>query len=150
MKSISIVALAILMAGCSTTVRKSQNSGALNVRVQSDLEADVEVDMSKSVRGVAKQTTIFGLIDIKSADHYAEGVTYNTGATGFSIFPDVVETTKSAAAYNAVKASKVDVIVAPQYQIHVKSYGLGIYKEVTAEVTGYAGYVRGIKKKQRP
>jgi len=61
--------------------------------------------------------------------------------------PGIVEETKSAAAYKAVVPGKVDIIVAPQYITKVNSYFFGMYKEVTATVTGYAGRVKNIRQK---
>jgi hypothetical protein len=105
------------------------------------------VDMSKKIQGTAKHTKLFGLIDIHASKNYADGVAYDGASTGgFSLFQGgVVEDTKSAAAYNAVVPNKADVLVAPQYMIKVESYFFGAWKEVTAQVTGYAGRIKSIK-----
>lgn len=146
MKFIAIIASTMLLASCSHTVNRSQKSGALDVKVKSDLQADVDVDMSKKISGSAKHTKLFGLIDIKTSKNYADGIAYDGPSQGFSLFTGgVVEDAKSAAAYNAVVPNKADVLVAPQYLIKVESYFFGAWKEVTAQVSGYAGRIKNIK-----
>jgi hypothetical protein len=146
--SLTILASTMLFVSCSTTVNRSQKSGGLDVKVRSDLKADVEVDTSKKIQGAAKHIKLFGLFDIKTSTNFADGVTYNGdgGSSWFSFLSGgVVEETKSAAAYNAVVPNKADVIVAPQYIIKVQSYFFGAWKDVTAQVTGYAGRIKDIK-----
>ena len=139
-----VMASAFLMTGCSTTINKSQKSGSLDVKVKTDLQADMEVDMSKKIIGTASHTKLFGLFDIKTSQNYADGVGYDGVNSSGWFSAGVIEETKSAAAYNAVVPNKADVIVAPQYLIKVKSYFLGAYKEVTAQVSGYAGRIKNI------
>jgi len=135
-----------LLAGCSTTINKSQHSGSVNVNINSHLKADVDVDMSRQVKGTANHKRLLWIFPIKSTDRFVDGVTYNGGETGFSLFSGgIVEETKSAAAYNAVVPNKVEVLIAPQYIVQVKSYFFGAWKEVTASVSGYAGKIRDFK-----
>jgi len=135
-----------LLAGCSTTINKSQHSGSVNVNINSHLKADVDVDMSRQVKGTANHKRLLWIFPIKSTDRFVDGVTYNGGESGFSLFSGgIVEETKSAAAYNAVVPNKVEVLIAPQYIVQVKSYFFGAWKEVTASVSGYAGKIRDFK-----
>lgn len=144
--SLAVIASTLTLVSCSSTVNRSQKSGGLDVKVRSDLQADVDVDMSKKIAGTAHHTKLFGVIDIKSSKNYADGVAYDGGGQGFSLFSGgIVEDTKSAAAYNAVVPNKADVLVAPQYMIKVQSYFFGAWKEVTAQVTGYAGRIKNIR-----
>lgn len=148
--SIAVIASTMLLASCSSTMNRSQKSGSLDVKVRSDLQADVDVDMSKKIQGTAKHTKLFGVIDIKSSRNYADGVAFDGGGSGFSLFAGgIVDDTKSAAAYNAVVPNKADVLVAPQYMIKVESYFFGAWKEVTAVVSGYAGRIKDIKQTPR-
>lgn len=147
----SVLALTFLFTGC-TTLHKSQSSGSIDAGVKSNLQADIDVDMSQQIKGSAHHTQLLWFIPVKSSNRYAEGVTYNGngGGGGFQLLgPGMVDETKSAAAYNAVVPNKVDVLVAPQYLIQVKSYFFGIWKEVTANVTGYAGKIRNIQSKPK-
>lgn len=151
MKFTVLLVSTMLLVSCSTTTNRSQKSGALDVKVKSDLQADVEVDMSKKIQGTAKHVKLFGIFDIQSSKNYVDGVVYDSGSEGFALFKDTtVEDAKSAAAYNAVVPNKADVLVAPQYLIQVKSYVFGMWKEVTAQVSGYAGRVATIKTNNRP
>lgn len=148
MKSLSLVLLvaSVFMTGCSTTINKSQQSSSINIATSSDLTADIDVDMNKILKGSAQQVTVLGFIDLEKAEHFADGVTYNGGSSGFSLFSGgMVESTKAAAAYRAVAKQEADVIVAPQYVVRVESKFLGLYKKVTASVSGYAGKIRNIR-----
>ena len=149
MKLLPMLILAtFLVTGCSTKIHKSQNSGSLELKVKSDLQVDVDVDMSKKIAGNASHSTLFGLFDIKSSQNYVDGVSYNGDSSGW-FSNGLVDSTKSAAAYNAIVPARADVIVAPQYLIKVKSYFFGAFKEVTAKVTGYAGKIRNISNTKR-
>lgn len=150
--SLAVIASSLFLVSCSsTTMNRSQKSGSLDVSVKSNLNADVDVDMSKKISGTAKHTKLFGIFDIKTSKHYADGVAYDGGGSGFSLFSGgIVEDTKSAAAYRAVVPNKADVLVAPQYLIKVESYFFGAWKEVTAQVSGYAGRIKSIKGHKAP
>jgi hypothetical protein len=138
---------ATLLVSCSTTQNINQKSGNLKINLATDLHADLEVDTAKKITGKAHHIRILGIYT-KSSSHFADGITYNASNENgaFSIFgPGMEETTKSAAAYNATVPSKADIIVAPQYHIKVKSYLFGAYKEVSAQVSGYAAKIKDIK-----
>lgn len=143
---LSTLLMSLVFGGC-TTVNKSQRNGSIDIVVQGHLKADIDVDMNRVLKGTATETKLFGFITLKSNNHFADGVSYNGGTGGTFLFGDgLAERAKSAAAYVAVrKAKDVDVIVAPQYVIKSKSV-LGIYRKVTATVTGYAGKIRRFKK----
>ncbi len=144
MKIAVIILSGLFLVSCSTTTKRSQKSGALNVSVSSSLHADLEVDMSKKISGSARYVRLFGIFDMKSSEDFVDGITYG-GSQGFSLFTDgLIEEAKSAAAYDAIVPNQVDVLVAPQYIIKVETF-LGVWKKVTALVTGYAGRVKDIK-----
>lgn len=148
MKFLALAGLFALVS-CSTTNHLSQRSGGMNVSVISNLEADVDVDMSKKIVGKAHHVRIFG-IHTQNSTNYADGVTYDGGNGGggglFGVFgPGMEEAAKSAAAYNATVPNKADVLVAPQYLVKVKNYVFGLYKEVKVQVWGYSGKVRNIR-----
>ncbi len=144
--SLALLTASILMTGCSTTLNKSQQSSSIDIATKSDLTSDIDVDMNKVLKGSAQQVTVLWFIDIEKAEQFADGVTYNGGGSGFSLFSGgLVDSTKAAAAYRAVAKQEADVIVAPQYIVRVESKFLGLYKKVTASVTGYAGKIRNIR-----
>lgn len=148
MKSFVLLCSALFLISCSTTTNKHHSAGNLDVNLRSNLEAELDVDMSKKVQGKAFHSKLFGLIDLKGSSHYADGVNYGaTGSTGLFSFMGggVVDDAKSAAAFNALHPAKADIIIAPQYIVKVESWFFGAYKEVTAHVTGYAGKIRNIK-----
>lgn len=147
MKLFALVGL-IALVSCSSANHLSQKTGGMNVSVISNLEADVDVDMSKKIVGKAHHVRILG-IHTQSSKNFADGVTYDGGAGGGGLFgvfgAGMEEEAKSAAAYNATVPNKADVLVAPQYLVKVKNYVFGLYKEVSVQVWGYSGKVRNIR-----
>jgi hypothetical protein len=147
-KIFTLLFLASVLSSCSTTFNKNQSSGALDIQLKSNLNADVEVDMSKKIQGAASATKLFSFITLSGPNQYADGVVYGTegSGSGFSFFgPGVAEEVKSAAVSNAVTAAKAELIIAPQYILKTKSVLFGLYKEVSVQVSGYAGRVKTIK-----
>lgn len=147
-KLVSLLFLAALTTSCSTTFNKNQSSGALDVSLKSQLNADVEVDMSKKIQGTASGTKLFHIFTLSGPTQFADGVTYGTegSSNGFSFFgPGVAEEIKSAAVLNAITNGKAEIIVAPQYVLKTKSVFFGMYKEVSVQVSGYAGRVKTIR-----
>jgi hypothetical protein len=127
-------------------MNRSQKSGALDVRVSTDLQVDMDIDTSKKISGSAKHSKLFGFINLQTSKNFADGVTYDGASESFSFFSGgMVDDAKSAAAYNAVSSNKADVLVIPQYTIKVESYFLGAWKEVSAQVSGYAGKIKNIR-----
>lgn len=146
MKSVIALLSLSMLSGCATTYHKSQSSGAVNVEVKSSFTADLEVDATKRIQGAASQSVLFGLFVFGSPSNFADGVNYGTGGgSGGGLFgPDLVETTKSAAAYNAMAPSKAEVLVAPQYLVKVTSKLLGAWKDITVTVSGYGAKIKGV------
>ncbi|MBY0515973.1 MAG: hypothetical protein K2P81_03620 [Bacteriovoracaceae bacterium] len=144
--NLALLLSSFLLTACSTTLHKSQQSSSIDIATRSDMSADIEVDMNTVLKGTAQQVTVLGFIDIESANQFADGVTYNGGSSGFTLFSGgIIESTKAAAAFKAVNKQEADVIVAPQYIIKVESKFLGMYKKVTASVSGYAGKIKNIR-----
>lgn len=135
----------LFLASCSTTYNKSHKSGVLDLRVRSELQADIEVDMTKKISGAATHSKLFGIFDLQSSTNFVDGIQYGANdSTNFIFSGGMVEEAKSAAAFNAIFPNNADIIVTPQYLIKVKKYFFGAYKEVTAQVSGYAGKVKNI------
>ena len=108
-----VLVVSFLSVGCSTNMHKSQKGGLLDVKVKSDLQADVEVDMSKKIAGTASHSRLFGLFYVKNSQNFVDGVSFDGENSGW-FSSGIVDSTKSAAAYNAVVPNKADVLVAPQ------------------------------------
>jgi hypothetical protein len=147
-KIILSLLLVSLFASCSTTFNKNEKSSALGINLVSNLDAEVEVDMTKKIQGTASAKNVFLFFTFSGPSSYADGVMYQPGGAdkGFSFFgPGLSEEVKSAAVSNAMVSSKAEIIVAPQYIMKTKSYLLGLYKEITVNVTGYAGTLKSIK-----
>ena len=127
------------LAGCSS-YNTSQPTSALVGHVDSSLKADVSV--GDKISGEATANVVMGFIKWGEGDHYVDGVGYGTDSS-LSAFTDTTSSVKAAAAYNAVKSSGADLIVAPRYEITEKSYG--VFKTIHVTVTGYKGTINSIK-----
>jgi ABC-type amino acid transport substrate-binding protein len=116
--------------------------------MESNLSADIEVDLTKQLRGTARQKVVFWFFDLEAPEYYADGVSYNKASNQSSLFSftsGLTDSVKAAAAYRAVAESKADLIVFPQYTIKAVSTFLGFYREITATVYGYPGTIKAIK-----
>lgn len=134
------IVLALVSACQSTTSNKSFDTTKLAITVQGRLNADVQVDVSQTLTGTARQVIILGFLEVEGPDTFLDGIEH---------FDDAP--VKSAAAFAAIssfnadgKNQKVDLIIAPQYFIKKRTRFMGLYKEITATVTGYGGRITKI------
>ncbi len=150
---IILISALMFSTSCTTYVNKSQPSSSVNFVVDAPMEADVDVDMTRILKGQATEAEIIG-IRLQTNHNYLDGVTYGGGegaGGGFlgGFFSDgTIDRAKAGAAFNALKKEKdVDVLVAPRYVVQQKKVFFGFYKKVTVEVTAYAGKIKRIKDK---
>lgn len=134
-----LVLPAFMLVGC-VTQNISAPANGLSGSVDTSVKADVKV--GGAISGTSSVQVLFGVLAFGGDSQFADGVSYGGGGTGLPSFGPV-EKVKSAAAYNAIKASGADLIVAPRYTIDVNSYV--VYKVVTATVTGYKGTIKSIR-----
>lgn len=138
-KELLLVAAIGLLAGC-TTMRAGEYNGRLNVVAETTLKPDIGV--TDKISGSASEILLFGFIPLFGPDKFADGVAY--GYVGNSLLnADPYGSVKSGAAYNAIKSSGSDLIVAPRYNIESTNYFL--FKKVNATVSGFKGIVYGFK-----
>ena len=142
MKKIFMIFL--LSFGC-TSIKKSHLNSSVEISVKSDLKAVIEVDTSKKLIGYASGVYLFHLFKISGDDRFGDGVSYNQKDTPFfeRLF-SLTHSVKSAAAYNAIRTSRADVIMSPQYVIETNNWN-PLYKQVKVKVTGFPGKIVSIK-----
>jgi len=130
-----------VLVGC-TTDRASQPAAPLPLKVESELKADIDVNMNKILQGEASQTKLFGLLTLSGPTTFADGVFVSMpdGALSF-LLGNSSDDIKAAAVYDAVYG-KADIIVAPQWTVKYENYL--IITKTTARVTGYAGTILSI------
>lgn len=75
---------------------------------------------------------------------FADGISYNGSQQGFFDALSKMESIKSAAAYNAIRQSKADVLINPQYVVE-ESHWNPFWKTIKVKVTGWPGKVVSIK-----
>ncbi|MBT3585263.1 MAG: hypothetical protein HN509_10165 [Halobacteriovoraceae bacterium] len=142
-KGFLLISLLALFGGC-TSINKSHMNGSIGITIQSQMEAKIDVDLTRKLTGYASGGYLFHLFQISGDNKYADGIGYNGGKASW--LPSKIEAIKSAAAYNAIRTSDADVIVSPQYVIE-ESHWNPFYKLVKVKVTGYAGKVVSIRHK---
>ena len=136
---LSAAAVALtLLAGCSS-YNASQPTSGLVANVESSVKADIKV--GGKISGEATANVLMGVINWGAGDHFVDGVDYGTG--GALSFADASASAKAAAAYNAVKDSGADLIVAPRYEITTEDYV--VFKKIHVKVTGYKGTITSVK-----
>ena len=133
MKHITIVLImCLILVGCAAT-NKSHIFSDLGVSTQSELDAEISVDLTKKLTGTAKATYLFNIFQLSGDTEFADGY----GGMG------PVGKAKSAAAYKAISESDADVLVSPQYVVDLKNQVF--MQDVTVTVTGYGGKIVSIK-----
>jgi len=138
LKISAMAAVLTLLAGCSS-YNTSQPTTALVGEVTSSVKANITV--GEKIEGQATANVLMGFIKWGEGNNYVDGVDYGTG--GALSFADSTASVKSAASYNAVKASGADLIIAPRYEINTKDYG--VFKKIHVTVTGYKGTIASVK-----
>lgn len=148
-KMVGLLALvsALALSGCSA-MHVSSNTMPLSGNVKTDVNANV--DVGQKISGTSSATRIL-FFTVGGDSKHADGMVYGTsnGGGGSSLLPfgalggGAVGKVKSAAAYNAMHKSGADVIVAPQYTVSEKNYGVFAKYKVT--VTGYKGTIQNIQ-----
>jgi len=131
------------MTSCSS-INKSHMNQSISVSISNEMKAQIDVDMTTKLTGYAYGGYLFNMLKINGDNKYADGISYNGGKMGFFSAISKVESVKSAAAYNAIRQSKADVLISPQYVIE-ESHWNPFWKSVKVKVTGYAGKVVSIK-----
>lgn len=144
-KYISLLIL-IFFASCSSINKSHLNSG-IKLTVSSDMNARIEVDTTKKLTGYASGIYLFHLFKISGDSKHADGIDYGGGKAGFleRVF-SITHNVKAAAAYNAIRTSKADILVSPQYVIETSNWN-PFYKQIKVKVTGYPGRILNIKNK---
>ena len=130
----TVLIMSLILVGCVST-NKSHIFSDLGVSTQSELDAEISVDLSKKLTGTAKATYLFNIFQLSGDTEYADGYG-GMGAVGKA---------KSAAAYKAISESDADVLVSPQYVVDFKNQVF--MQDVTVTVTGYGGKIVSIKKR---
>lgn len=131
-----LISLIIGLTGCST-VSKSHTYSPVGISIDSEMTADVDVDLSKKLVGKSSATFLLGIFKIEGDSTYADG--YGSLSR--------VGMVKSSAAYDAINKGNGDVLVSPQYVVKTKN--MFFVKEINVEVSGYEGKIISITKKPR-
>jgi len=136
--------VALSLTACAS-LNQSAQSPALNVKVTSEMSADIQVGAKTS--GSSHTTVILGFIKLGD-NKFADGVNFfSEEGKGFSLgFASAADDAKSAAAYKAIQSANADILVAPKYVVQEFNF-LGIYKTYDADVTGFAGNIKSVKQK---
>ncbi|PLX92037.1 MAG: hypothetical protein C0619_06725 [Desulfuromonas sp.] len=134
MKAASILLFLVIfvVSGCST-VKKSHLYEPVQIDINTNMSADIDVDVTRKLSGIATARYLFGFIKVSGSSTYIDGY----GGRG------KIGKVKSAAAYKAIKMGTGDVLVSPQYV--VTSHHNFFLQTIRAEVTGFDGKITAIK-----
>lgn len=145
MLMVGAVALAALAGtGCQS---KHSNDGAAMVPMS-------EVAMPRYVAKVEhKQKKVSGSADVHvllgfiswGANGYADNTEMGSSSFFASLLPDTNAAAKKAAAYNACKQNKVDILIGTKYDMEITDYL--VYKRVNCRVEGFPGIIRDVEQK---
>lgn len=139
-KVVSLASLAMLigLTGCISTQKNACPAPVLTKNVA---EFEPTVTIGDKISGTATGYSLFGLFWIGPSE-FAEGTRYNGGVSDvFGVIPSPANKAKSAAAYNAIKNSNADMLVAPNYLVTTKNYF--VVKKITATVDARKGTIEG-------
>ena len=121
--------LALALQSCKTSF-VSGSSAEPNISINYNVEAELEIDKSKTLQASSTTKTNLGFIKIQDKN-FSDAYPKN-GFVGIK--------EKMAATYKALEGTGYDVLVNPKYVIQTKK-GLFI-KSITATVAGYGAKVK--------
>jgi hypothetical protein len=143
LKHFTLMAALFLISSCSSINKAHMHSG-IEIRIDSTMKAQIDVDMTTKLTGYAYGGYLFNMLKINGDSKYADGISYNGTNPGLLAILSKVEAVKAAAAYNAIRQSKADVLISPQYVVE-ETHWNPFWKSIKVKVTGYAGKVVSIK-----
>ena len=146
MRNICILSILLVFASC-TSINKSHLNSGVDVVIESNMDAKIDVDLTRKLTGYASGGYLFHLFRISGDNKYADEISYNGEGPGWWSFLSKVNTIKSAAAYNAIRTSEADVLVSPQYVIEENHWN-PFYKSLKVKVVGFPGKIVSIKNKE--
>lgn len=137
MKSLSMVGMFLVFGSMTGCVSLKENAVSAPYCAQTKTPVfEPTVTVGEKTTGTASGTQVFGIFWFGPSE-FADGVVYNGGKfdLGFGKSAQV----KSAAAYNAIKASQADILVGPKYVIEKRDYFF--FTTLTATVSGNKGKI---------
>ncbi|MCO4794580.1 MAG: hypothetical protein KC493_12750 [Bacteriovoracaceae bacterium] len=146
MKTVKILGLLATLLGlfsCSSINKSHKNTG-IGISISAPMRAKVDVDLTTKLTGYAYGGYLFNVLKVSGDSKFADGISYNGSETGFFDALSKVEEIKSAAAYNAIRQSKADVLINAQYVVE-ESHWNPFWKTIKVKVTGWPGKVVSIK-----
>lgn len=143
MKHILILFLSFFFFSCST-VNRSHNNSAIDIQIESKMQAQIDVDVTQKLTGYAYGGYLFNIFKVSGDKRYAHGMDFKD--EGSKLFRGLsrVEQVKAAAAYNAIRQSEADILVSPQYVVEASHWN-PFWKSIKVKVTGHPGRVVAIR-----
>jgi hypothetical protein len=148
MKIVSTICLfvsLIILSSCSS-INKSHMNSSIGISVEGPLKANIEVDVTKKLTGYAYGGFLFHFFKVSGDNRYIDGVDFNPHDDRWFTLGNA-KMVKAAATYNALRGSKADLLVSPQYTVEESGWN-PFYKVVKVKVVGYPGRVTSIKTKE--
>ncbi len=139
-------AVSLIGTGC-TSIEASKVGDQVQVNMPVFVKPTVETKNNVINGSSTIHSVLFGLIKW-GPNAQAVGVDYGVSAD-YKVDPLKYWMSKdeavarNAAAYEATKSAKADIILAPQYELTVKDYV--VYKSINCKVKGFPGYIKGVQ-----
>ena len=143
----------LLLAGC-TNVSYNQLAGDVKINIEADLDATITV--GEKIYGIGSETLLLWFIRLPGTRYRASGnttsMTFSNPSTTKVPFAssfnflnpyNIIENAKGEAIYDAISASKADIIINPKFLITENDYFF--YKTVKCEVSGLKGTISKVK-----
>lgn len=133
-----------VLTGCHSNYINQPNY-PLEVKAVAKVKPEITVEGKIQGTAAVSRTLFFF---VHGPGKFAEGIDfgnndYRNESVSTSIFDNIVEMAKAAAAYRACAQNKADFIICPRYVISVENYFF--YQKAQAKVFGYKGVLRDIK-----
>ena len=146
--SILAGSVALLGTACSH-VEASKVGEQVAIKMPVMIKTDVQTKNEK-INGSATVHSILGIISWGPSKqaigvNYFAGEQRTDGGIGqiFSLAARSEAVARNAAAYEATSKAKADIILAPQFILTTKDYI--VYKSIKCDVTGFPGFIQGVK-----
>jgi hypothetical protein len=151
-----VLAIVVLLTttSCSSYGLTGQAAPLAYTDIKPDqIKVNFDFNLKQKRVGEAKATYFLGLIKLSGDNKYSDvkGINIQNGNSGllggllsFGKSFSKSEKVKSAAVYNAIKDSDVDIIINPQFETQTTPILFGLFKTYKVKVKAYDGKIKDI------
>ena len=128
-KTLYLLIVIFTFSSCSIEIHKNASSALADISIETNpIQADVEVDKTKTLQGTSVTTVYFGIFKTGDLNYADVNISGSAGSLE-----------KQAAVYKALEGTGYDIIVNPKYIVEIEK-NLFV-KTTTATVVGYGAKI---------